>query len=273
MKEIIHFAHGNGFPSMCYRQFLTALAPKFEVCFIDKVGHNPTFSVTETWMNLVKEVAMSIEQQAPQPVIAVGHSLGGVLSLLAAIEHPELIKAVILLDSPLLGRVKSSLVRLAKALGVIDRITPAYRTRGRREFWKDRNQVEKYLKSRELFKTFAPECLQDYIDYGLMQTSEGYRLQFDKHIEYQIYRTLPHQLHNYGGQLKVPAAVIYGLQSTVVDRYDLKYMKRNFGIDAYAEEGTHMLPMEHPNQVASKVILVIDDLLKRIDTHSSDNLD
>lgn len=263
MKELIHFAHGNGFPGLCYRQFLQNLSSKFDYCTIDMVGHNPALPVTEHWENLVLELIYSIEAQADRPVIAVGHSLGGVLSLLAAIERPDLIKAVVLLDSPLLGRFKSSMVRLAKALGVIDRITPALRTRGRREHWKNRALLEKYLQNRDLFKTFTPECLQDYIDYGLEKTEQGYYLRFNRHIEYQIYRTIPHRLHQYVGRLKVPAALLYGSKSSVVDRLDLRHMKKNFGIQGVLTEGTHMFPMEYPEASALKVIDVIETLLSR----------
>lgn len=167
MRELIHFAHGNGFPSPCYRQLLNGLEARYDCCYIDRIGHNPQFPVTENWHYLVDEVINSIKEQSRQPVIAVGHSLGGVLSLLAAIEQPSLFRAVIMLDSPLIGRFKSSMVRLAKALGVIDRVTPAARTRGRRKHWQSREQLIAYLRTRVLFRTFTDECLQDYIDYGL----------------------------------------------------------------------------------------------------------
>ncbi len=105
-------------------------------------------------------------------MIALGHSLGGVLSLLAAIKEPELFKAIIMLDSPLIGPFKSRMVRLAKTVGVIDRITPAFRTKGRRGYWPSKEQLLRYLKTRDLFKTFTDECLEDYITYGLEQKDD-----------------------------------------------------------------------------------------------------
>ncbi len=166
MRELIHFAHGNGFPSPCYRQLLLHLEPYFDCCYIDKIGHNPLYPVEENWHNLVVELLASIKQQAQQPVIAIGHSLGGVLSLLAALEEPELFKMVIMLDSPLIGPLKSTMVRFAKALGIIDRITPAFRTKNRREHWQNKEELVAYLRTRDLFKTFTDQCLDDYIVYG-----------------------------------------------------------------------------------------------------------
>lgn len=260
MNELIHFAHGNGFPSLCYKQMLDCLAPNFDYCFIDRIGHDPAFPVSENWDNLIAEVIASVERQADRPVIGLGHSLGGVLTLLAAIERPDLFKEVILLDSPLLGSLKSNMLWLAKTLGIIDRITPAFRTRGRRVYWKNREQLLIYLKSRELFQTFTDACLNDYISYGLEYKKDGYYLRFDRHIEYQIYRTIPHSIPRYEGKLLTPAALIYGDKSTVIDTMDRRYMKKNFNIMSFKTHGTHLFPMEYPQTVARQIMGVLQKL-------------
>lgn len=257
MREMIHFAHGNGFPSLCYSELFKRLETKYDLCYIDRIGHNPTYPVTESWDYLIEEIIDSVKRQSSQPVIALGHSLGGVLSLLAAIREPQLFKSVIMIDSPLLGPFKSTMVRLAKALGVIDRITPASRTRGRRESWQDREELIHYLGNRELFKTFTEQCIADYIDYGLQKNAEGYFLRFDRHIEYMIYRTIPHGLSQYEGRLTVPASVIYGDKSTIVYGADIRYMKKHYQIKAHKMPGTHMLPFEDPEGVSQQIFAIL----------------
>lgn len=235
---------------------------RYDYIYIDRIGHCEQFPVTENWYDLVHEVIHSVENQADKPVIGLGHSLGGVLSLLAAVERPDLFKMVIMLDSPLLGPVKSSVIRLAKSMGFIDRITPAYQTKGRRNHWRNEDQLRHYLQDRPLFKGFHPDCLQDYIDYGLEKNQQGYQLRFDRHIEYLIYRTLPHSLSQYQGRLQIPSAVIYGQQSNVVDKMDLAYMKKKFGIRAFEITGTHMFPFENPQACVEAVFSAIDRLNK-----------
>lgn len=259
MKEVIHFAHGNGFPSPCYRQLLSSLGTQFDCYYIDRVGHTLEYPVTDNWQYLVNELIASVKRQVHQPVIAVGHSLGGILSLLAAIEQPALFKSVVLLDSPLLGRLKSNIVRLSKVLGVIDRLTPAHRSRQRERHWPCRTDALSYLKSRSLFKTFTDECLNDYIDYGMQNNEDGYFLRFDPRIEYQIYRTIPHILNQYEGLLQIPTTLIYGSKTNVVAKTDLHYMKKKYGINHYEIDGTHMFPMEYPEITAN---LIIDILSK-----------
>lgn len=261
MKQLIHFAHGNGFPALCYKQLLDGLALRFDLCYIDKIGHNQLYPVGENWHYLVDELIASIRQHSSEPVIGLGHSLGGVLTLLAAIEEPSLFKAVIMLDSPLIGPFKSNMVRLAKALGIIDRITPALRTKGRRNYWRTREQLINYLKTRNLFKTFSDECLNDYITYGLKQQEDGYYLRFDRHIEYQIYRTIPHIIPQLEGKLSIPTALIYGDNSTVVNRMDRRYMRANFAIKTFKIKGTHLFPMENPQAVVEHIFKAVDAIV------------
>lgn len=263
MREMIHFVHGNGFPSQCYRQLLTRLESTYECIYLDRVGHALDFPVTDNWHYLVQEVISSIQEQASKPVIALGHSLGGVLSLLAAIEQPELFKAVILLDSPMLGRMKSFMLQIFKTLGVIDHVTPALKTRKRRQHWASREQALTYLRRRALFKSFDEACLQDYIDFGMTKDERGYALRFDPQIEYEIYRTIPHALYALEGQLSVPTALIYGDKSHLIHHTELRYMKRKYGIEGFEIHGSHMFPMEHPVACAMMVMQVLDELLER----------
>lgn len=263
MKPVIHFAHGNGFPSPCYRQFLLALSDDYDVNFVDKLGHNPNYPVSENWHNLVDEVINSIVEQSHSPVIAIGHSLGGILSFLASIERPELIKAVVMIDSPIIGPVKSLFLRMAKRFNIIDKVTPAQRTRGRRTHWQDKESVLRYLKSKPIFQTFSDACIQDYIDYGLVKSNNGYDLAFDRHIEYLIFRTVPHVLPEYVGHLTCPSVMIYGKRSNIVDSFDLRYMRKQHGIRSIGMPGTHMLPFETPIELANQVKAELETMLER----------
>ncbi|MCW8451076.1 alpha/beta fold hydrolase [Legionella quinlivanii] len=258
MKETIHFAHGNGFPSPCYHQLLTALETRYDYCYVDRIGHDVRFPVTENWHYLVDQIAESVKENCRPPVIGVGHSLGGVLSLIAAIEHPELFSAVVMIDSPLLNRFKSRMVKLAKTIGLIDKVTPAGRTRGRRQHWPDKQQLWDYLKTRALFSSFRDDCLNDYIKYGFSKDEEGYSLRFDRDIEYSIFRTIPHQFHQYEGKLKIPAFLIYGDQSDIVSQSDVSYMNKHYGIVSQKMKGTHMLPMENPELLAEQIFKLLD---------------
>lgn len=253
LENHIYFAHGNGFPSLCYNQLLKELTGSYKCSMIDRIGHNPKFPVSHNWPFLVDELIVDIEK-LQTPVIAVGHSLGGVLSVMACSKRPDLFRAIILLDSPLLGRVKSHLIKLSKFLKLINRITPAKRVQNRQEFWSSREEALKYFKNKLLFKNFTEECLNDYINYGLVKQQSRYSLWFSREIEYQIYRTLPHQLYQHEDKLSIPCCLIYGKQSRIIKAADIDYMQKHYLTSVVPIPGTHMFPMENPKLTADIIL-------------------
>ena len=253
--------HGNGFPGGSYKQLLSYLEPHYDCLYMDRVGHNQAYPVSENWPYLVDEVIAHIKEKTDKPVIALGHSLGGGLSLLAALKEPELFKTVIMLDSPFMGRFKSLAIYLAKKFGFIDKITPAGLVKNRKNYWATLEEIKPYFSSKALFKDFKPECLDDYIAYGIEKREEGYGLRFKRDIEYSIFRTLPHNCYQYENQLQVKTSLIYGQDSRVLNVYDRRYMKKYFDIESIKIKGGHMFPMEYPELAAQEILKILSAIL------------
>ncbi|MGI0117534.1 alpha/beta fold hydrolase [Zooshikella sp. RANM57] len=258
----IHFSHANGFPAPSYRQLFSYLDSfGYNVGYLAQHGHNPRFPVNDNWEHLVAELIHTVRQRYQQPVIAVGHSLGGFLSLSAASQQPQLFRAVVMLDSPLLTRMDQTVVRLAKRLGFIDRITPAGRTQGRRTNWPDIDQAKAYFASKSLFKYFEPACLHDYLTYGLQENNQGVSLRYDVATELQIYRTIPHQPLR--AKLTVPTALLFGQHSRVVAHRHRRMITGRYRALVREVPGGHMFPFEHPKETAEQIHQVITHLLMR----------
>ena len=100
----------------------------FSISWIDAIGMDPRYPPTEGWPRLVEQWMDSIKE----PVFGVGHSLGGYLNYLAAVRRPELFRAIVLLDAPIIGPFRGSMLGATKRLGIVDRVTPAGATRDRR---------------------------------------------------------------------------------------------------------------------------------------------
>lgn len=253
MTVPIYFAHANGFPSPCYRQLFASLPADFALTYIDKVGHNADFPITDNWDTLCEELLMDIQKQHKQAVIGIGHSLGGVLMYLAASKAPHLFKGIILLDSPIYGSMKGMMIRLAKWSRRVEKITPAARTKYRKSYWPDRAAALAYFQTKPLFQRFDKHCLLDYVEYGLVDCEKGVCLLFDKKVEYQIFKTLPDNLARYRTSKRPPVVLLYGQESTLFKERDLIYMQKRLGFDVIAVEGGHLFPMEKP-QAAGKAI-------------------
>ncbi len=264
-KDIIHFSHANGFPAKSYQAMFDSLGEHYEIGYIETLAHNPSYPVSQNWPHLVDELIEYLQTTYDQPVIAVGHSFGAVLNYMAAQRRPDLIKQVILLDAPILERVGSVVVRLAKALGFIDKITPAGRTEGRQETWPNQAQAIEYFKGKSLFRNVDERCLNDYVQYGTepiigADADKGIRLRFKADTEVKIYRTIPHNLHRSYANLKVPGAMIYGRQSNVVRPFQVRYMRKSMGLYTHWLTGSHLFPLECPEVTAEAIHQTIKKL-------------
>ena len=125
LRQTIHFAPANSFPARSYNKLFKLLEPDFEVGFLDLHGHNPAFPVTNGWRFLAEELKTTVESRYREPVIGVGHSLGGVLHFLAAVENPHLYKAIVLLDSPLTSRLSGAFLKNFKRFNLMDKLSPS----------------------------------------------------------------------------------------------------------------------------------------------------
>jgi pimeloyl-ACP methyl ester carboxylesterase len=252
MPDTLFFAHANGFPSATYGKLFGALAPEFSVRHLPQHGHDPRFPVEDNWATLVDELLHHLQTEA-QPVWGVGHSLGGVLHLHAAMRYPALYRGVIMLDSPLLGSPEQWVIRAAKRLGLIDRLTPAGRTLGRREHFSDYASAREYFLGKPLFQHFDPDCLDAYLEHGLKPDGQGLRLAFDPDTEIRIYRSVPHLSPGKPNRMALPLAVIGGERSRIVLRHHARNARRlPFG-EFHRVPGGHMFPLEQPLQTAELI--------------------
>ena len=189
----------------------------------------------------------------------MGHSLGGYLNYLAAVQRPELFRAIVLLDAPIIGAFRGSMLGATKRLGIVDRVTPAGATRDRRSTWSSREEAKAHFRGRALFRHFAEECLDDYVSHGLVGRSwQASLCSIDPRIEYQIYRTIPHDMMRHLPKLRVPAVFIGGAESDVVRRVRLAGMKPKFRMRKVP--GGHLFPFERPRDAATSIAQVLDGL-------------
>ena len=259
-KGILHFAHANGFPAGTYAKLLGFLRQEYVVIAIKKLGHNPKYPVDENWEGLIKELVDHIESNAGEPVIGVGHSLGGILTFMAAYHRPKLFREIIMLDPPLAYGPLALLLFLGKKLRLIGRIRLVAQTKKRRTQWSSSQEAEAYLMQKAPFNSFDPDCLRDYVQYGTTASETGVKLSFDVNVESNIFKATPHNMSSLRKRLSVPGTVIIGENSYVSGRSLNRFAKRHGLYLERFNDGSHLFPLEYPERTAVLIMETIEKL-------------
>ena len=254
----IVFSHGNSFPAGTYQVMLSSLRQRgFAVDAVEKFGHDPRYPVTNNWPHLVEELAdfARVQQGDGEPAFLIGHSLGGILSLMCAARHPELARGVVLIDSPVLGGWKATTLGLAKRTALVGALSPGRISQKRRNHWPDAQAVLENFRHKKAFARWDPQVLHDYIEHGTHDADGQRVLSFDRDVETAIYNSLPHNLDSLLKRhpLKCPAAFIGGTHSAEMRQVGQELTHQVVKGRVMMLDGSHLFPMEKPLATAAAI--------------------
>lgn len=250
----LHFAHANGFPAASYQQIFKAMPAHFKVLALNQFGHNPAFPVNHNLSNLVDELLNYLRKNVDYPVYGVGHSMGALVTYMAACEAPDLFKGVIMLDPPIASGLASWVFRLAKLTPLIDRLSPAGKAAVRCQSWPLETDLVAYFAAKSLFKNFAPACIEDYVSAATKVVDGRQVLTFDAQVEAQIFRNVSHNIHHYYGKMQRPSCLISAELSQVCVPANLSHFLQRTQIEHLQVPALgHMFPLEAPTNVAKLI--------------------
>lgn len=261
-RPILHFVHANSYPTGTYRVFFDHLNRHYDVQALPMHAHNPSYPVSNGWPHLVRELIDELNGRYREPVILVGHSMGGMLSLMVAKVRPELVRSVVLLDAPVVAGWRAMLLRIAKRLDLDKKFSPAQFSEKRRNIWPDAEAAFEHYAAKPMFAAWPPEVLRDYIEHGLTPHPEGVTLRFTRETETAVYRSLPHHIGSLVRRsFPVPVGFIGGVDSAECRQAGLGPTRRLVGRHFAQLAGGHLFPMESPAAAANAVHGMIQSLL------------
>lgn len=263
---ILHFSHANSYPAGTYGMFFEQLRQHYDVRALPLHAHNPRYPVDDGWRKLGHELIETLERDYREPVILVGHSMGGILSLLAARKRPDLARCVVLLDSPIVAGWRASLLRMAKLLKFESRRSPAVASVRRRNAWPDMEAAYQHYAAKAMFAAWPQRVLRDYVAHGVVPAGQeegsGVRLRFTREAETAVYRTIPHHLGRVLRQpFPVPIGFVGGEDSVECRLAGLDATRTLVRGHFRQIPGGHLFPMESPLPAAEATHEMILSLL------------
>src|SRR5512134_569946 len=122
----LHFLHANGYPPECYQPFLELLQTQYHVfgMLLRPLWENAKPEEINDWHVFSDDLLRFLEEKNSAPVIGVGHSIGAIVTLRAALRDPGKFRALILLDPVLFVPSQLLLWNFFRSIGLGNRVHP-----------------------------------------------------------------------------------------------------------------------------------------------------
>jgi pimeloyl-ACP methyl ester carboxylesterase len=231
----IIFLHGLGWDHTLWGGAMTRLADRYRVIAADTRGHGETdkpegpYSVAdfaEDWAALIRSLAS-------EPALVVGFSLGGMIAQLLALDHPELVGALVLVNTSCMSPPVGS-AHLAERLSAMESGGPASAARlaGRSVFSRGWRQAH-------------PAEFEDFVAWRVGQDQQALRYAMGAAASFDASARV--------GRIAVPTLVVTALDDELMRPDDQAVLIRLILAAESVEiaDSGHMLPIEQPEAFES----------------------
>jgi pimeloyl-ACP methyl ester carboxylesterase len=260
MGLLLHFLHANGYPPECYRPLLELLQTQYHVfgMLLRPLWVNSSPNDIQDWRPFSDDLLHFLTPPTPFPVIGVGHSIGAIVTLRAALRDPGKFKALVLIEPVLF--IPSFLIRwhIIRMLGLGERLHPLIAgTKKRRRTFDDLGTVFHGYRNRSVFRYMSDESLRVYIEGITRKTEHGYELVYSPGWEARVYLTGQHDFDLWRDlpKLEVPTLFLRGAETDTFLENAAALVKRKQP-RAWVEtldKSTHLLPLERPQEVFDRM--------------------
>ncbi len=255
------FAHANGYPPACY----TPLFKELENYKVMAIRQRPLWDDSNPneivdWHPLSDDLFRLLDEQKMDKTIAIGHSLGGIAILRAALREPERFSHVILLDPVLFPPYFIHFYNIIRALKLAHKLHPLVpAAQRRRRVFKNREIMLRGYRKKNIFRYFSDEALEAYVNGITCPVGDGsYELCYPADWEVQIYVTgvwRDMELWRNLPNLTPPLLIVRGAETDTFYESAGKLVEKKLPGAQVASipQSTHLLPLERPQEVANKI--------------------
>ena len=245
--------HATGLCASTWNSAARSLRADFHVMCFDQRGHGDTEPTDQnlTFHQSGEDLAEIIQQLGLEGVETVGHSLGGMATLIADSLQPGIIGHSVLIESRVGPRPAS-----APASELHDRANLARR---KRPIWESREAMYEAYRNRAVFKNWTDEVFADFIQGGTRLLADGRaELKCNPYVEAMYYD----QRDGVGDDQYLPR--LRGKYLLLLGDYPTGQKPYDVGVKNFLELvagsrvksmgcGSHFLPMEYPDLVLREI--------------------
>ena len=255
------FLHANGYPPACYRPLLSRLAKTNHVIAMMQrpLWKDSRPEDIQDWTPFTDDLLRFLDENASRvPLTVVGHSMGGIAALRAALLQPDQFRSLILLDPVLLPPYFIVIWNIALTFKFAHLLHPHLTsTANRRREFDDLERIFNSYRPRSAFRYMDDEALHAYIE-GITSPKEtgGYRLLYSPEWETRVYyASIWRDMDLWRGlkHLKVSTLIIRGVQTDTFWKSTARQVTRlNPAIRVETiESATHLVALEQPQEVVN----------------------
>ena len=255
------FTHANGYPPDCYTPLFNLLEGHKIVAMRQRpLWDDARPEDIDDWKPLTDDLLRFMDEQKLDGITGIGHSLGGIALLRAAMREPKRFSSVILLDPVLFPPYFIGMWKIIRALKLEYKLHPLVAaSQRRRRVFKSREIILRAYRSKPVFQYFSDEALEAYVNGITCPVGDGsYQLCYSAEWETQIYVTgVSPDMGLWRGlpKLQVPLLIIRGAETdTFFESTGKLVMKKRPSAKVISiPKSTHLVPLEQPEAVASEI--------------------
>jgi len=258
--QTIHVSAANGFTAASYHSFIKHFDGQYAFTGMDCRGSWPETQTPPESFNMhdfADDLIEGLTQQHDQPVIGLGHSQGGLVTLLAAIKRPELFSKLVLIEPASLPHQWIDYLYPYIPKYLLYRFFPFMEgSLNRQRIWQSKEAFYQRYRHHNTYQRFTDESFDDYMNHGLKNSQENWELTFSPEWEAHIFRKVEF-IWKYLTKVRIPTYFIKAEHSNLYSyRVFQKQNKKLSKIISTTEvaDTYHLLPHEKPERCANLVV-------------------
>ncbi len=176
----IHLLHGTGFSAMTMAAMASQLPSDSSIWLTDVPGHGLSTQPTKqmpNWQKMADTIAEAIYQEADVknngPLIGIGHSMGAILTVLAAAKYPDLFSEIILLDPVFFKNEMIIAQQLMLATGAWRHRALVKSVSARTSQWPNLEVMQSEIANKSFYKPWHPQVIKDYCQYSTVTNNDN----------------------------------------------------------------------------------------------------